>query len=72
MVRLTPGVIAALTLAVILTISPVLRAVTVDVAPDAEQLTTGTSAGFANLLSDDGLNWGRFAQQLSKDRSSLP
>jgi len=57
MVRLTPGVIAALTLAVILTISPVLRAVTVDVAPDAEQLTTGTSAGFANLLSDDGLNW---------------
>ena len=29
----------------------------IDVAPDAEQLTRGTSAGFTNLLSDDGANW---------------
>ena len=36
---------------------PFALAGTFDVAPDAEQLTSGTSSGFSDLLTDNGANW---------------
>jgi hypothetical protein len=47
----------AIVLAAILVSTEFGRAVTEDLAPDQEQLTLGTSSGFANLLLDDAANW---------------